>query len=351
MPSRTLDTGAFALAVGRRLLLDLPAPNLQHAAGGAAQQHVRLAREVNRLRRLGDEAAARAAGAEERHDRVADDLEAERDRRARMEAERDRAAQATREAEQALQAERDRAAQAAQEAEQALQAERDRAAQAAQEAEHALQAERDLAAQAAEQARREGEQALEQARTESLQRLEEAVAAQRARTLAARHEAKALRAQLEALRREDPGLRPPRALGPEESPPRPAEEPPLALATRRIELPEPTTSEQVLPATEERATDPLPLHTQSMQTVRVLNPRPRRPRRELAEEAADANDALTPPELAQIGARHIEPGTGAKRPRDLGLARPSDAARTLALTALAVFAIALLIIILGVRPL
>ncbi|HEV2769759.1 MAG TPA: hypothetical protein VGV40_06190, partial [Solirubrobacteraceae bacterium] len=76
VPLATLDTGNFALAVGRRLLLDLPAPDLEDAGGAAAGQHVRLAREVNRLRRLGDEAAARAAGAEERHDRVADELEA-----------------------------------------------------------------------------------------------------------------------------------------------------------------------------------------------------------------------------------------------------------------------------------
>ncbi|HEV2770071.1 MAG TPA: hypothetical protein VGV40_07815, partial [Solirubrobacteraceae bacterium] len=261
-----------------------------------------------------------------------------------LQVERERAAQALRDAQQALQAERERAAQALGDAGQALQAERERAAAVIAQSEAEQRRRLDTA-------RREGEQALEQAATESMQRLEEAVAAQRAQTLAARHEARALRAQLEALRRERPEPPPPPAPGGEELPLRWAEERPLALASRRIELPEPPTGQHALPATEERPTDPLGLDAQSTQTVRVLSPRPRRPRRELAEEAAEANDALTPPEVAQIGARHIEPGTGARRPRDLGLAPQSHAARAVALTALAVFAIALAIIVLGLGPL
>jgi len=311
VPLGALHTGDFALAVGRRLLLDLPAPDLEDAGGAAARQHVRLAREVNRLRRLGDEAAARAAGAEERHDRIADELETERERRARAEAERDAA--------------RDEAAATRI----ALQAEEKRAAQAS----------------------REAAQALAQASTESRRRLEEAVAAQRAETLAARHEARALRAQLEALHREHPEPRPPHVLGAEEPAPRSVEASRLTLASRRIEVPEPPTGEHFLAATEERPTDPVSPDTQATETVRVLSPRPRRPRRGLAEEAADANDALTSPELAQIGARHIEPGTGARRPRDLGLGRRSDRARAIALTALALFVIALATIVLGVGPL
>jgi len=322
VPLATVHTGDFALAVGRWLLLDLPAPDLEDAGGAAARRHVRLAREVNRLRRLGDEAVAGAAAAQERHDRVADGLEAERRRRERSEAERDAARDEAAALRTALEAEREHAAAAAE--------------QAASEHRRRL-----------DTARREGEEALERAGTESLQRLEEAVAAERARTLAARQEARALRAQLEALRRETPHLHPPRAPGGEEPAPRSTGEPRVRLATRRLEVPEPPTGEQVMPVTEERSTDPLPLDARATETVRVLSPRPRRPRRELAEEAAEANDALTPPELAQIGARHIERGTGARRGRELGLARHSHATRAIALAALAVIAIALAIIVLG----
>ena len=55
-----LDDGSFALAVGRELLVGLPAPD---PAEGTGEREVRLAREANALRRTADEARAAAAAA------------------------------------------------------------------------------------------------------------------------------------------------------------------------------------------------------------------------------------------------------------------------------------------------
>ena len=55
-----LDDGSFALAVGRELLVGLPAPDLAETSG---EREVRLAREANALRRTADEARAAAAAA------------------------------------------------------------------------------------------------------------------------------------------------------------------------------------------------------------------------------------------------------------------------------------------------
>ena len=55
-----LDDGSFALAVGRELLVGLPAPDLAETTG---EREVRLAREANALRRTSDEARAAAAAA------------------------------------------------------------------------------------------------------------------------------------------------------------------------------------------------------------------------------------------------------------------------------------------------
>jgi hypothetical protein len=55
-----LDDGSFALAVGRELLVGLPAPDLAESSG---EREVRLAREANALRRTADEARAAAAAA------------------------------------------------------------------------------------------------------------------------------------------------------------------------------------------------------------------------------------------------------------------------------------------------
>jgi hypothetical protein len=55
-----LDDGDFSLAVGRELLVGLPAP---HWGNGADDRQVRLAREANALRRTADEARSAAAAA------------------------------------------------------------------------------------------------------------------------------------------------------------------------------------------------------------------------------------------------------------------------------------------------
>ncbi len=55
-----LADGSFALAVGRELLVGLPAPD---PADGTGEREVRLAREANALRRTTDEARAAAAAA------------------------------------------------------------------------------------------------------------------------------------------------------------------------------------------------------------------------------------------------------------------------------------------------
>jgi hypothetical protein len=55
-----LEDGSFALAVGRELLVGLPAPD---PAEGTGEREVRLAREANALRRTADEARAAAAAA------------------------------------------------------------------------------------------------------------------------------------------------------------------------------------------------------------------------------------------------------------------------------------------------
>ena len=60
MALELLDDGSFALAVGRELLVGLPAPDLAEATG---EREVRLAREANALRRTADEARAAAAAA------------------------------------------------------------------------------------------------------------------------------------------------------------------------------------------------------------------------------------------------------------------------------------------------
>src|SRR6185437_5805038 len=70
-----LDDGSFALAVGRELLVGLPAPDLAETSG---EREVRLAREANALRRTADEARAAAlAGRDEEAAKVAEERVAE----------------------------------------------------------------------------------------------------------------------------------------------------------------------------------------------------------------------------------------------------------------------------------
>ena len=68
VPLRLVDSGSFALAVGRELLVDLPAPDSDEHGNGSSDLHVRLAREANGLRQRADEAREAAAAALARAD-------------------------------------------------------------------------------------------------------------------------------------------------------------------------------------------------------------------------------------------------------------------------------------------
>ena len=63
VPVQDVETATFALAVGRDLLLELPAPHVEAPDGEPGSSHVRLAREINELRRQADEATTAWSGA------------------------------------------------------------------------------------------------------------------------------------------------------------------------------------------------------------------------------------------------------------------------------------------------
>lgn len=462
LPLAAVD-GAFTIVVGRRLTLTLPAPYIETAQGAPAAHHVRLAREVNGLRRRADEAEAQAGAARARGDELDEQLQNAREQAAglrselataqeaaraadrRRASEREQAAAAGAEAEQELEAHRARAGEAAEPVRRELEAQRERARREAAEAARELEAERErgraAAAQAAQEleakrlvanraidrvrhdaetrgqqtqqehtrrleaTRREHEEAMARASEDSLHRLEEAVAAQRAQTLAARHELKAARAELEAISREHPGVRASRPPRPDTVPdevttseepvgsdaaqeapssPTASREQPVARDARTTTADhalgldaddlEPSTDEVAQAAIDEERrrarttegdddtarqrpdapTRPITLEladsatAATTQTVRVLNPRARRPRRDLAAEAKEANESATLPGAAEIGAQHIAPATDR---RDLTARAAGDPARTLAIAALAIFVVALFVIVLGVGPL
>lgn len=463
LPLAAVD-GTFTIAVGRRLALTLPAPYIETAQGAPAAHHVRLAREVNGLRRRADEAEAQAGATRARADELderlkeareqaeglrgelATALEAARIADRTMEGEREQAATAAAEAERELETQRARTREAVEHGSRELEAQRERARRAEAEAARELEAERQrgdtAAAKAVEEleakrlvanraidrvrhdaemrdqqtqqehtrrleaTRREHEEAMARASEESLQRLEEAVAAQRAQALAARHDLKTARAELEAIFREHPEMRARRPQRPDtardevairEEPPSSDEArgaPTATTAVTASKAPAPreattTTSEHALeldsddlePSTDEVArahleeerrrarttagdgadagaqrpdptTRPIALElaadaTAATETVRVLNPRTRRPRRDLAAEAREANESRTLPGAAEIGAQHIAPATDR---RDLTARAAGASGQTLAIAALCLFALALFVIVLGVGP-
>ena len=63
VPVQDVESAMFALAVGRDLLLELPAPHVEAPDGEPGSSHVRLAREINELRRQADEATTAWSGA------------------------------------------------------------------------------------------------------------------------------------------------------------------------------------------------------------------------------------------------------------------------------------------------
>ncbi len=366
--------------MGRRLTLTLPAPYVETAEGAPAAHHVRLAREVNGLRRRADEAEVTADAASTRADELDEQLKKAREQAEALRGELSTAREAARAADQStegaareMEAERERERASAASAAQELEAERlvanrtiDRVRR---EAEMRGQQTQQEHTRRLEATRREHEEAMARASEESLHRLEEAVAAQRAQTLRARHDLKAARAELEAISQEQPAARDGEQPAARDATTTTGEH---ALGLDSDDL-EPSTDEVAQAAIEEErrrartteasddtggqrpdlATRPITLEladdatAATTQTVRVLNPRARRPRRDLAAEAKEANESRTLPGAAEIGAQHIAPATDR---RDLTARAAGDPARTLAVAALAIFVLAVFVIVLGVGP-
>ena len=379
LPLAAVD-GTFTIAVGRRLTLTLPAPYVETAEGAPAAHHVRLAREVNGLRRRADEAEVAADAASTRGDELDEQLKKAREQAEALRGELSTAREAARAADQStegaareMEAERERERASAASAAQELEAERlvanrtiDRVRR---EAEMRGQQTQQEHTRRLEATRREHEEAMARASEESLHRLEEAVAAQRAQTLRARHDLKAARAELEDISQEQPAARDGEQPAARDATTTTGEH---ALGLDSDDL-EPSTDEVAQAAIEEErrrarttevsddtggqrpdlATRPITLEladdatAATTQTVRVLNPRARRPRRDLAAEAKEANESRTLPGAAEIGAQHIAPATDR---RDLTARAAGDPARTLAVAALAIFVLAVFVIVLGVGP-
>jgi hypothetical protein len=303
-----LAGGVFSLAVGRELLVGLPAPD---GADGTGDREVRLAREANALRRTADEARAAASAA---FASVGDE------RRARVEAEGKVAE---------LQLARD-----------------DLSRRVAGVEEELAQARRD---HAAELVRRDEErEALVSGRDEELARAADERAAEiEAEVLAARRDLRAARAEAEAYRRDlerererveaaEAGVRRGRVT---EIAGEPVHEAPATeVATLDAEPAPPT--EQAASAEAAAAAEPPdesapdePVKANPGETVRVLGAR--RPRRTGEGPPADAA-----PGTAAIGARFIEPGQTPRRS-----AAAVWITRVLALAALAVVIVAILLVL------
>ncbi|HEY3021963.1 MAG TPA: hypothetical protein VGJ32_17320 [Solirubrobacteraceae bacterium] len=349
MPLTTLGGAVFALAVGRDLLLDLPAPDVETQGGAPADHHVRLAREANELRARLDEAEAARAAAEERAAAAAADLAAERGARAEAETGRERE---TKRADDAVAA-RKRAEVATADTRRDAD-ERVRAAKA--ETEKALAAARKEHERALAAAHEEHEREAAEERDEAERHLEEAIAAERARASVTSHELRSARAELEALRRElalrrAAVGRPPRiadraraaadrpdwpAGGNGTAEPAPADEPhadPDPDATRR--LPEAAETVAVSAETGEandatEATAAMPAE-QGAEGFRVLTPRPPRPRHRAEDEPAPGT---LPPGAAATGARSFESASAS-----------SSSTRLLAVVALAVAVLAAILVV------
>ena len=337
-----LDDGSFALAVGRELLVGLPAPDLAEASG---EREVRLAREANALRRTADEARAAAAAAL---------ASVGTERQAREAAEAEMA--------EARMARDDHARRAAGLDDELAQLRRDHATELVRRDEERAAA---LAGRDEEAARAADERVAEL----------EAEAAEARRSLrAARAEAAAIRRDLERARARAEAAAPAVRRGrvteldgePVQAGEADDEEPTSvvapdadeALAAARAETYEDETDIFDLPpgepATEvaaqpaggphlgsggEDATEvataqrPEPVAGDPGETVRVLGAR--RPRR-----TGEGTPAAAAPGTAAIGARHIEPGQTPQRS-----AAAAWLARLLAVAALAVVVLALLLVV------
>ncbi|TML99793.1 MAG: hypothetical protein E6G10_17540 [Actinobacteria bacterium] len=333
LPLSMLAGAVYALAVGRDLLLDLPAPDVETPDGGAADPHVRLAREANELRARLDQAEAAHAAADERAAAAAAALAAESIARAEAEAGREREAARADEAVAA----RERAEAAVAEAKRAAE---ERVAAAKANAEQALAKARAEHEAALAKAGEEHERQVAEERDDAEHHLEEAIAAERARAAVTSHELRSARAELEALRRElalrraavarphrvadraraaaeRPGW-PAGANGAPASPP--ADDPD---ATNRL----PEATETVAVSTEATAE----VSEQGGEGFRVLTPRAPRPRHRAEDEP---QPGALPPGAAATGARSFEPAMGS-----------SSSTRMLAVVALAVAILAAILVV------
>jgi hypothetical protein len=338
-----LDDGSFALAVGRELLVGLPAPDLAESSG---EREVRLAREANALRRTADEARAAAAAAlasvgTERQAREATEAEMAEARMARD----DHARRAASLDEELSQLRREHAAELVRRDEEraaALAGRDEEAARAAEERVAELEAEAAEARRSLRAARAEAE-----AMRRDLER-------ERERAEAA--EAAVRRGRITELDGE-----PVTAGEGDEEPPAPVAAPDAdeALAAARAEAQEDETdifepaagepATEVAPRPGRRSTAgadgsedatevatrerPQPVAGEPGETVRVLGAR--RPRR-----TGEGTPAAAAPGTAAIGARHIEPGQGPRRST-----AAAWLARLLAFAALAVVVVALLLVV------
>ena len=348
-----LDDGSFALAVGRELLVGLPAPD---PADGTGDREVRLAREANALRRTADEARAAAAAAlasvgTERQAREATDAEMAEARMARD----DHARRAASLDEELALLRREHAAEL-------VRRDEERAAALAGRDEEATRAadERvaELEAEAAE-ARRSLRAA--RAETEAMRRDLE-----RERERAQAADAAVRRGRVTELDgapvEGDPDAEPPTTVAAPEGDA--ADQRPTsvvtpdgdeALAAARAEAQERAGSEDATQVAEaasgedeteifdpsggEDVTEVATLQQRELvegdpgETVRVLGAR--RPRR-----TGEGTPAASAPGTAAIGARHIEPGQTPQRS-----AVAAWLARALAFAALAVVVVALLLVV------
>ena len=343
-----LDDGSFALAVGRELLVGLPAPDLAETSG---EREVRLAREANALRRTADEARAAAAAAlasagTERQAREATEAEMAEARMARD----DHARRASSLDDELAQLRREHAAELVRRDEEqaaALAGRDEEAARAAEERVAELEAEAAEARRSLRAARAEAE-AMRRDLERERERAEAAEAAVRRGRVteldgepvqvddAGDADDRAGHGRGRPRRRRGPGRRARRGRRGRHrhlrSTRRRARDRDRRAARGAARPSAPTTrSEDATEvATRER---PEPVAGDPGETVRVLGAR--RPRR-----TGEGTPAEAAPGTAAIGARHIEPGQAPRRS-----AAAAWLARLLAFAALVVVVVALLLVV------
>jgi hypothetical protein len=329
VPLEELGGGTFSLAVGRELLVGLPAPD-PAAGAGTGDREVRLAREANALRRTADEARAAAAAAlasagDERRAREATEAELSELRLAHDDLSR----------------------RVAGVEEELAQARRDQAAALVRRDEELAQV---RAEHAADLARREDERAgLLAGRDEDAARAaEERVAEIEAEAAEARRAVRAARAEAEGYRREleraeaaRAAVRRGRVTELAGTPVEVSDEAATEVATLERDPAEPAEAEATEAATSRRRAASVPPPSaeagsgegRAGETVRVLGTR--RPRR-----TGEGPPAEPAPGTAAIGARFIEPAQASRRS-----AVATWLTRLLALAALAVAVVAILLVL------